>query len=268
MVNEQSAARPVRRAADDEPMRGPLAISIGAHAVAIMVILFGPASWIGGLSGHGNAEPDVVMAIRLGGPEGPGEGGQTALGGRPIQEILTLEEARRPQWIQPPTPTPPQMTIPVPDARRRPEPETPVETVPDEARGRTPTRGPELLEGSTMADTGVEGIGIGLSGGGLGGNDADLDLANFCCPDYLSTMLQLIRRQWDSNQQVPGVSVVRFTIERDGGVGAVAVDRSSGFLALDMSAQRAILMTSQLPPLPGAFTEPSLTVRLTFEYQR
>ena len=75
--------------------------------------------------------------------------------------------------------------------------------------------------GSTTADTGVEGIGIGLSGGGLGGSDGELDLANFCCPEYLSTMLQLIPRQWDANHQVP-----------------------------------------------GALSEPSLTVRLTFEYRR
>ena len=268
MVNEQSASSPAERAADTERIRGPLAISAGAHLAALAVMLLGPSSWLGGLGGQAAEEPDVVMAIRLGGPEGPGVGGETPLGGRPIQEILPLEEARRPQWIQPPTPAPPEMTIPTEDAARRPEPETQVDTVPDEARGRTPTRGPELLDGSTMADTGVEGIGIGLSGGGLGGSGGELDLANFCCPEYLSTMLQLIRRQWDQDQQVPGVSVVRFTIQRDGAVGGVAVDRSSGYLALDMSAQRAILLTSQLPPLPGAFTERSLTVRLTFEYQR
>ena len=46
------------------------------------------------------------------------------------------------------------MTMPVKAEEvvtRRPEPETEVETAPDEARGRTPTRGPELLEGTAMA---------------------------------------------------------------------------------------------------------------------
>ena len=81
-------------------------------------------------------------------------------------------------------------------------------------------------------------------------------------------MLQLIRRQWNSNQQVPGMTVLQFTIERDGAIAGVSVDRSSGYFALDMSAQRAILLTNQLPGLPSAFTEPSLTVRLTFEYRR
>ena len=159
------------------------------------------------------------------------------------------------------------MTLPV-DVGRRLEPETQVETAPEEARGSTPTKGPELLEGSAMADTGVQGIGVGLSGGGLRGSGGELSLSDFCCPEYLSTMLQVIRRQWDSNQQVPGLVVVRFTIQRDGAIVDVAVDRSSGYFALDTSAQRAILLTQQLPPLPSAFSEPSLTVRLTFEYQR
>ncbi len=227
---------------------------------------FGPGSW---LSGEENAVPESVMSIRLGGPEGPGEGGLTPLGGRPIQEVLSLEEARRPQWIQPPTPTPPKMTLPVEEAEApRLEPETEVETVPEEARGRTPTRGPELLEGSAMADTGAQGIGVGLSGGGLGGSGGELSLSDFCCPEYLATMVQLIRQRWDANQQVPGVAVVRFSIQRSGDIDDVAVDRSSGYFALDMSAQRAILLARQLPPLPSAFAENSLTVRLTFEYRR
>jgi hypothetical protein len=33
-------------------------------------------------------------------------------------------------------------------------------------------------------------------------------------------------------------------------------------------AQRAMLVTRQLPPLPAAFDRPSLTVHLFFEYQR
>ena len=37
---------------------------------------------------------------------------------------------------------------------------------------------------------------------------------------------------------------------------------------LDTEARRAILYTKQLPPLPAQFTEPSLTVHLTFDYLR
>ena len=181
-----------------------------AHAVLVAVVLLGPGSWFSG------AEEDAaldVMTLRLGGPEGPGEGGLTPLGSRPIQEVVPLQEARRPQWIQPPSPTPPEMILPVTEeeSRRRPEPETEVETAPEEARGRTPTRGPEAREGLAMADTGATGLGTGLSAGGLGGIASELDVGDFCCPRYLATMIELIRQHWDNRQRVPGEVVVRFT---------------------------------------------------------
>ena len=240
--------------------------SLGAHVVLLVALVVAPGDWLAGQEADAAGS---VMTIRLGGPEGPGEGGLTPLGGRPIQEVVPLFEARRPQWIQPPSPIPPKMVLPVSaeEARRRAEPETEAETVPNEARGRTPTRGPEVRDGSAMAETGVEGIGIGLSTGGLGGSGAEISLSDFCCPDYVATMLQLIRRRWDSNQSVPGAAVVRFTIGRNGAIEGVGVDRGSGYLALDMAAQRAVLLTRRLPPLPSAFPEDSLTVRLTFEYR-
>jgi hypothetical protein len=45
------------------------------------------------------------------------------------------------------------------------------------------------------------------------------------------------------------------------------VERTSGFMALDLAAERALL-TTRLPELPPQFPNPSLTVHLTFEYQR
>ena len=256
-------AERVRPAGD---LRRPVIFSAAAHVVFIAAALLGPSSWLAADSDEGDLN---VMTLRLGGPAGPGEGGLTPLGGRPVQEVTPLSEARRPEWIQPPTPTPPEMILPVPDAetRRRPEPEVETETAPEEARGRTPTRGPEAREGTTMADTGVEGLGDGLSAGGLGGAGLELDVGNFCCPEYLATMLDLIRRQWDSNQRVPGVVVIRFTVQRSGAIDEVSVFRGSGHVALDLGAQRAVLLAATMPPLPSRFPEESLTVRLTFEYE-
>ncbi len=264
----QEAASQILTARSDEQdeLRRTLVVSLLAHVVFAAVVLFGPTGWMSDSAG----EPALnVMTLRLGGPEGPGEGGRTALGGRPIQDVVPLPEIRRPQWIQPPTAAPPRMILPVPEAvpARRPEPEVEVETAPDEARGRTPTRGPEAREGSTMADTGVEGTGVGLSGGGLGGNGTEIDVGDFCCPWYLSTMVDSIRRRWDNNQRVTGSVVVHFTIQRSGVIGGVGVDRSSGYHALDLSAQRAVLLTRALPPLPAEYPDADLPVRLTFEYQ-
>ena len=255
------------RAAVPTGLQRTLTVSCAIHLLVILALLFSPDSW---LSGEANDAELDVMTLRLGGPEGPGEGGLTPLGSRPIQEVIPLEEARRPQWIQPPTPTPPEMILPVPaeESRIRPEPEIEVETTPDEARGRTPTRGSELREGRAMAETGVQGMGIGLSAGGLGGSGTELDVGDFCCPDYLATMLELIRRRWDTNQRVTGISVVRFTIQRDGSISDVGLHQGSGQVALDLSAQRAVILTRAIQPLPSAFPGTNLTVRLTFEYRQ
>jgi len=264
-LREASSQILSERAREPNGFKRTFIISLCTHIIALAITLFGPASWV---SGEDNDSIDSVMSIRLGGPDGPGEGGATPLGGRPIQEILPLDEINRPQWIQPPTKIQPQTIIPVKEKAPRLEPDTELSKTPDEARGRTQTRGPQLLEGTAMSDTGISGIGVGLSTGGLGGNSSEISIGDFCCPDYLATMIELIRQRWDSKQQVPGSAVVRFSIDRSGIIEDVSIDRGSGYFALDMSAQRAILLTRQLPPLPSNFIETNLTVRLTFEYRR
>ena len=252
------------RAETGDGLQRHVVVSLAAHGLALAALLFGPTTWVQG----DDSEVLNVMSIRLGGPEGPGEGGLTALGARPIQEVITMPEATRPQWIQPPADTAPEVVVPT-EATDVPrlEPESEVETAPEEARGRQLTRGPRLQDGTAMSDTGAEGMGVGLSAGGLGGTGTEISVADFCCPEYLATMMSLIRERWDRHQRAPGATVVRFTVHRDGAIEGVGVDRSSGYTVLDLSARRAVLMTQQLPPLPSAFTEDSLTIRLTFEYR-
>jgi TonB family protein len=80
-------------------------------------------------------------------------------------------------------------------------------------------------------------------------------------------MVALIQRNWQQNQGVPGKTVMKFTITRGGSIQGVMVERPSGFLALDLAAERALL-TTRLPELPPQFPNSSLTVHITFEYQR
>jgi hypothetical protein len=47
----------------------------------------------------------------------------------------------------------------------------------------------------------------------------------------------------------------------------VQVEQSSGFLAHELTAQRALLLT-RLPELPIQYPNPSLGIHMTFEYQR
>jgi protein TonB len=107
-----------------------------------------------------------------------------------------------------------------------------------------------------------------LSTGGGGGIGGRLDVGNFCCPDYLETMMARIQRNWDSNQRVSGIVTIKFTIQRNGMITNVELERGSGYPGLDLTAQRALLNTRQLPELPAAYPNAALTVHLNFNYQR
>jgi TonB family protein len=250
------------RARQEDGLGRTYAYSLAGHVLLIAVIVFWPSGF---LSSQDNEVRADVMNISLGGPAGPSQGGQTALASRPVQEVLPLVEANQPQWEQPPAPAPPEMTIPTPEATRRPEADVPVESAPDESRGRTPTRGPELRRGTALAETGAEGDGLGLSAGGLG-SGGYLDTADFCCPDYLEVMIRVIRGNWDRNQRITGQVMMKFTIQRDGRITDVELEEPSGYLALDLSAQRALLLIDRLPPLPRPYEEDDLTVHLNFQY--
>jgi TonB family protein len=155
------------------------------------------------------------------------------------------------------------MALPTKNARVvKPQPRE----APKEATARTPATG-EPQEGSTRVNTGARGQGFGLTSGGGGGTGVTVDTANFCCPEYLSQMVTLIQRNWDSRQQAAGSVIMKFTITRAGTIENVQVEQSSGFVAHELTAQRALLLT-RLPELPIQYPNSALTVHMRFEYQR
>jgi TonB family protein len=81
-------------------------------------------------------------------------------------------------------------------------------------------------------------------------------------------MITRIKSNWRQEQNVNGLTTIKFTIARDGRLQDIELERSSGFTVADLAAQRAVIVTSQLPPLPAAYSNPSLTVHLHFQYQR
>jgi len=234
-----------------------------AHGVFILAVVLMPSSWLGPAA---PPEPESLMTISLGGPVGPRDGGMTPMGGRPVQEARPIEATPPREAVRPPAAVTPQMVEPRPQAPTKKTP-PPVKKAPEQARGTTPTRGEQVQAGSAIAETGGRGQGFGLTSGG-GGTGAQLDVGDFCCPEYLATMQQFIQRNWSAKQQVAGTTVMTFVIQRDGTLTGIATRRSSGFAALDLTAQRALVLTRQLPPLPAEFTEPTLTVHLSFNYER
>jgi TonB family protein len=239
-------------------------VSIALHAALIAAALILPAT----LFPRASDTRPPVMTISLGGGDGPRNGGLTSIGGRPVQAV-TPPEAKR-EAVRPPAVKTPEMTMPLPKAKpaKTPPPTTPVTQAPDEARGHTPTRGAVTSAGSAVAETGARGQGFGLSTGGGAGSGLTLDVANFCCPDYLVQMLDRIRSNWTQHAEIAGSNIVKFTIQRDGKIVDISLERSSGYQNLDLSSQRALLVTKTLNPLPAQFTNPTLTIDLTFQYQR
>jgi len=214
------------------------------HLAMLTFVLLGPFDW--GLAN--NEAPRTVMTISLAGAPGPRAGGMTPMGGRDVPAPTPA----------PPKPAPTPPPKPREEARpvRRPTPPAPKPAPEEEPR-----------PGVTRTETGARGQGFGLTTGGAGGSGVQLDVTNFCCPEYIEQMVTLIQRNWQQNQGVRGATLMKFTITRSGSIQGVMVERPSGFLALDLAAERALLIT-RLPELPVQFPNPTLTVHITFEYQR
>jgi TonB family protein len=244
----------VARQQRSDPLGSVLAWSIAAHVGIVALLVFGPFDW-----GVGASEPPVtVMTISLAGAPGPRAGGMTPMGGREIPEAA-------PKPVPPvPAPAPPK-----PAAREAPPAPKPRPTTPA-ARTTRPAAKPAAEEptpGATRTETGARGQGFGLSTGGSGGSGVQLEVGDFCCPDYLQQMVSLIQQNWQSKQGVAGATIMRFTITRRGSIEGVQVFQTSGFVALDLAAQQALLRT-RLPELPPQYPNQTLTMRVTFDYSR
>ncbi len=246
----------VDRARRPDGLRRMVMISFAVHAVATVLLLMMPAPSIE------DDTPKQVMTISLGGAPGPRNGGMTTMGGQakeaapvPSKPVDVPAATKAPEMVLPKIVTKPERARPAPKEAK------------ESSRTKPAPKAAEAQAGNTPIDTGAKGPGFGLTSGG-GGTTGYLDVQNFCCPEYLSTMLQLIQQNWSQRQNVAGQTTMKFTIERDGRISNVQVERSSGYFALDQSSQRALLLTRQLPPLPPAFTEQALTIHLNFQYER
>ncbi len=236
-----------------------LGASAMAHVVLVLAFVFLPAWWFGA----DDKAPETIMQISLGGPIGPNDGGLSTLGGRTIQQVVPVEAKQPIEPVRPPSAKAPEMVVPT---KAPPKKNPPPKLDAKDPRGSRPTRGAEIQQGSSIAETGAKGMGFGLSSGG-GGTGGHLEVSNFCCPEYLTTMGALIKANWNSQVGAVGRTHLRFVIQKDGRIADITVERSSGVEVMDSFARRALILT-KLPPLPPAYTESALAVHLYFDYTR
>ncbi|MEZ5290120.1 MAG: TonB family protein [Vicinamibacterales bacterium] len=240
-----------------------LGASLAAHLVLATAVFLIPAAWMG----LQTAREEPVMTVSLAGPSGPAAGGRQAESAQAVQSVAPPAPRREP--VAPPTAKTPEMVEPT-KAPPRKTPVPPVKQAPADAPTRvTPSKGAEVQQGDALANTGsTSRVPFGGTASGSGGTGARFDVGDFCCPQYLATMQDRILRNWESKQQTLGTTILSFTVQRDGRLTDIAVERSSGNATLDFIATRALRLTQRIPPLPPEYTNQSLAVRLTFEYQR
>jgi len=241
-----------------------LTVSLLMHGTCAAVLVLAS----GRLLGRPSEQPRNLMTISISGTgEGPRNGGFTAAASQPVQTQTPPEEAPKREAARPPAAAVPEMVLPTNKTPARASKTQPARTAPEDARGRTPTKGAQPTPGNAVAYTGARGQGFGLSTGGGAGTGSFLDVADFCCPDYIALMVERIRSAWNDKQGATGIARVKFTIQRNGAISNASVETSSGNSTLDLAALRAVVMTRTLPPLPDQFPQPTLPVHLTFEYQ-
>jgi len=162
-----------------------------------------------------------------------------------------------------PQPKAPLKTTPVPKPKpasqvpkSAPVPETPSNAVPYGEGGR-----PSLAYGQFSTGAGQAGIGFGDAAFG--------DRYSY----YVNNITRAISSNWlkslvDANVQKAQRVYMSFTIARDGSISDVTVKQSSGIPTLDRSAQRAVLASNPLPPLPSDYRGGNVSVSFYFEYSR
>ena len=242
----------VARSHDVDRLSTMLMWSVAAHIVVTAVVVLMP---------HPKTEfkPENVMTITIGGAPGP-RTGMTQMGARAVQAPEPETAAKKAETAPAPKP---EMTLPDPKSKPRAQPKI----APKEASAKTLSTGPEPQEGTAKAETRVRGQGFGLSSGGGGGTGGvTVEVADFCCPEYIAHVVERVRSNWDERQAFPGTSTIRFTVRRDGVIDGIQVYRTSGYEALDNAAKRALTLT-KLDRLPDRYGYSTLPMRLDFKYE-
>lgn len=88
---------------------------------------------------------------------------------------------------------------------------------------------------------------------------------------YEQLLRERVAKNWRSQElesRIRNRVAVMFEIQRDGSIRNVRVSTSSGNFSLDQSAQRAILLSNPLPPLPREFERDSATIEFWFSLQQ
>jgi protein TonB len=263
MMQEAVSSILIGRSRQADGLNRMVLVSLIVHGVLLTTLVLVPRDWL-----RTNPEaqsPPMMISL---GPSGTADtGGNTAITTAPVQ----TESPTDAKPVVRPAEKEPEMIAPEPDVKPKPA-QKPVQKPIEKSTTKKPSTGPEIKSGAARVVTPnaaqVPFGGLAERSGGSSSGGPRLDVANFCCPDYIDTMNRQIRSNWDQQVGAAGQSVVKFTIRRDGMLTNVEIEKTSGNPLLDLESRKAVLTTRQLSPLPAQFDRPTLTVYLTFDYKR
>jgi hypothetical protein len=199
-----------------------------------------------------------IMTITLGGSIGPRSTGMNAAGARPV-DIAAPQPKHEP--IKTAASQASTMTLPI---KSEPKP-TVDKALPITSMPKPPTVGEQVRQGTALAETGSTSSTKGLTIGGSGGGAPPmLEIADFCCPEYLQGVVDRIQSVWNKNVPERGEATLRFVIKRDGTITDITTDKTtSRFLELQ---SLSALARARLDSLPAAFKDDHLVIHLRFPY--
>jgi len=83
---------------------------------------------------------------------------------------------------------------------------------------------------------------------------------------YIQVVHRKISQNWDGQAREGSQPIIVFEIGRNGQIGRLAVEKTSGNAVYDQAAMRAIQNANPFPELPADFNAPLLRVHLSFGY--
>jgi outer membrane biosynthesis protein TonB len=227
--------------------------SVVVHLVGVMALFFAHQYVVS----HRRPQPKM-MTITLGGSTGPRSTGMTAASARPVDQV---EPQPKHEPVKTASSQSSVMTLPV---KSEPKPAPIDRALPITSMPKPPTTGAQVRQGTSLAETGSTSEDKGLTVGGAGGSAATLEVKDFCCPDYIQTILQRIENNWNKNVPGRGSTILRFTIHRDGTITNITTDSTTNEFFENQS--RSALVLARLPPLPQEFKDDHLVIHLRFPY--
>lgn len=100
--------------------------------------------------------------------------------------------------------------------------------------------------------------------------DIAFDTDDFPFAHYISRIRRKIAAHWrvpEGSQGEERFCVVYFRVHRDGTVSNTAIEQSSGLFIFDQAAERAVVQSSPMPPLPQDYRDSYLGVHFSFSYR-